>query len=1041
VKKRSFIIFIASFIFCNTLLFAQNKPTQYIWSHTTTDQSKNAKLDTSQGYATTAPVINIPKSNITDAKKYKTLKNIPNAGIDDEVAAVFLCITGEENSFNSEDRWTCSLQLEAAFANNFLNSTQKKNIVEKLTYKLTDNDVGSAWAAIMLSVIAQYEPLESNLQSKIKEIFNSVNNSEYSLATRQGIAEGLGLLGSSQTGKIIKALKELSTKYNTLDTLKRLGVENIDRNISKEKAETEAVANSLFKALAFIWTRENDTQAKNTLLSYMRYGGLSSSYSSMKEYPFNFAIYATFVAGEYSFRESYEFLEALSTWQNRRYQGIWAIEIEVSQNAWKTLPEYIRKAKGIKYPEIGTKSKVATWTLWSVLAIRDAFAGYLTGELASSSVIARLYGTEVAATQSLLAADIGYLVANRYGTTGAYELGLMMVRQEYASVAVNSEIIKTTNRILSKVKVFTDKFKGSVNKIKILIKRKPTKPNPIPYKLNNEFTDGEPLYYIDDSIYYYEKNSGMFMKKDVPNRRFFRNEITGEMKEDVNYKPETEAYSGISKSSSTDNNTYNNDIFVGKASLENLPSDFSLKGKRILVISEYNKTAGFGDAIVDTTNNGHDLMTLLTNNKYDFVFLDFSSSYNSIKGREFIRIVRDYDTNVPVIADAVDSRVTNNYLWKRGFSGRISNFTQLEKNEKQNVMAVWSKSKNKFYEETIEEAVSENGNIFNPKIFLGEGETVANPLDLLKGKKILIVDDNATASLAAKPFLEKYGVIVETATDEPEFKNLFTKNKYDLVFMDLSFPNTPKLGEELVAYIRNIDTNIPVIANTGNISQKLDPHLWNQWFSGRLENGFGLNGIDKNGIPQEINKIAVWLKAINKKYEQPMVNTSITSTSSKIVEATISEPGNSFDLNTFLGHGVKPSGFSLEGKKVLIVDDNYMKQVISKTYLEEHSAIVEIAVNEDEFLPLITKNKYDFVIMDLEGSSDPRLGEKLATYIRKLDKDVTIIANTATPEKYPDQHLWEVGFNGRFENLFGLNKIDEADMMGVWFKARNKYSQ
>lgn len=81
--------------------------------------------------------------------------------------------------------------------------------------------------------------------------------------------------------------------------------------------------------------------------------------------------------------------------------------------------------------------------------------------------------------------------------------------------------------------------------------------------------------------------------------------------------------------------------------------------------------------------------------------------------------------------------------------------------------------------------------------------------------KILIVEDEEGINEIEKKYLEKEGYIVDQAFDGQEALNLFEKNTYDLVLLDLMLPKVS--GEEVMEYIRSI-SNTPVIM----ISAKVD---------------------------------------------------------------------------------------------------------------------------------------------------------------------------------------------------------------------------
>lgn len=87
---------------------------------------------------------------------------------------------------------------------------------------------------------------------------------------------------------------------------------------------------------------------------------------------------------------------------------------------------------------------------------------------------------------------------------------------------------------------------------------------------------------------------------------------------------------------------------------------------------------------------------------------------------------------------------------------------------------------------------------------------------LLKGIKILLVEDNEFNQILAKSILKNKGMLVDTANDGLESIEILKEKKYDLILMD---EQMPKLGGiEATQIIRNeLKIKTPIIAITANI--------------------------------------------------------------------------------------------------------------------------------------------------------------------------------------------------------------------------------
>jgi signal transduction histidine kinase len=88
-------------------------------------------------------------------------------------------------------------------------------------------------------------------------------------------------------------------------------------------------------------------------------------------------------------------------------------------------------------------------------------------------------------------------------------------------------------------------------------------------------------------------------------------------------------------------------------------------------------------------------------------------------------------------------------------------------------------------------------------------------LQILSGKRILIVDDDELNKALATYILENYDVDIDDASNGKEALEKITEENYDLVLMDLHMPEMG--GIEVVSLIRKRRIDVPVIAITGNV--------------------------------------------------------------------------------------------------------------------------------------------------------------------------------------------------------------------------------
>jgi len=137
----------------------------------------------------------------------------------------------------------------------------------------------------------------------------------------------------------------------------------------------------------------------------------------------------------------------------------------------------------------------------------------------------------------------------------------------------------------------------------------------------------------------------------------------------------------------------------------------------------------------------------------------------------------------------------------------------------------------------------------------------------------------------------------------------------------------------------------------------------------------------------------------------------------------ISEPGKGaefyFEIELLKGEEkslkvIEPkSNFNLEEikfRKILVVEDNTVNQLVMKRILKSSGLEIEIADNGRIGLEKVLENKYDIVFMDLLM---PEMdGYEAASEIRKAGIKIPIIALTADVMKGVEEKTKEAGMNG-----------------------------
>lgn len=99
----------------------------------------------------------------------------------------------------------------------------------------------------------------------------------------------------------------------------------------------------------------------------------------------------------------------------------------------------------------------------------------------------------------------------------------------------------------------------------------------------------------------------------------------------------------------------------------------------------------------------------------------------------------------------------------------------------------------------------------------------------------------------------------------------------------------------------------------------------------------------------------------------------------------------------------------LKGKRVLLVEDNELNQMVASQFLKSADVVVEVAVNGEEAYQKVAEQQYDLVLMDIQM---PILdGYAASRKIRENGMDVPIVAMTAHAMEGELQRCKSAGMN------------------------------
>ncbi|HUR09998.1 MAG TPA: ATP-binding protein [Flavitalea sp.] len=115
-------------------------------------------------------------------------------------------------------------------------------------------------------------------------------------------------------------------------------------------------------------------------------------------------------------------------------------------------------------------------------------------------------------------------------------------------------------------------------------------------------------------------------------------------------------------------------------------------------------------------------------------------------------------------------------------------------------------------------------------------EKKVSTLPSLKGTKVLVAEDSPLNMTITRKFLERWDVEIHEATNGKEAVDLFVKNEYDLLLIDLDMPVMD--GYQALEEIRKTDATIPAIAFTAAVFPNMLEQLKAKGFSDFMQKPF-----------------------------------------------------------------------------------------------------------------------------------------------------------------------------------------------------------
>jgi two-component system sensor histidine kinase/response regulator len=297
------------------------------------------------------------------------------------------------------------------------------------------------------------------------------------------------------------------------------------------------------------------------------------------------------------------------------------------------------------------------------------------------------------------------------------------------------------------------------------------------------------------------------------------------------------------------------------------------------------------------------------------------------------------------------------------------------------------------------------GSTFWFTAYLGKGEGKARRVVTpdLRGRRLLVIDDNAQAREVLSSMLESMTFKVDAAPSGQEGIELVRQaaqrgEPYDTVFVDWQMPGMDGIeaGRRILA--------LP------NLSPP--PHLV-------MVTAYGREEVMKQAEETSFESVLI----------KPVTPSMLFDS---VVQALSS--GERTDAGT---HGSTSVGFNFEsirGARVLLVEDNELNREVATGLLEGAPVTVSAADNGEVAIRMLNENKYDMVLMDMQMPVMDGLAATHAIRQNSQFKDLPIIAMTANVMAGDRERCLKAGMNDHLAKPIDPDKLFDALLR--WIPAR-----
>ncbi len=272
--------------------------------------------------------------------------------------------------------------------------------------------------------------------------------------------------------------------------------------------------------------------------------------------------------------------------------------------------------------------------------------------------------------------------------------------------------------------------------------------------------------------------------------------------------------------------------------------------------------------------------------------------------------------------------------------------------------------------------------------------SVAVRLDL-RGKRVLVVDDNEIARQILSEVLESLGLVAESVVSGQEALARDVTG-YDIILMDWKMPGMTGLEASRELKARHGKATPPIIMVTNYGREEVRAQACS----------LGLHGF--------------LVKPVTPSLLLDAISHALAGDSPQLVRAA---------------SGQRPS-LRFEGVRVLLVEDNAINQQVATELLEQLGIEVTLANHGREALELLDRETFDLVFMDLQMPEMDGYEATAALRAQERFRELIIVAMTAHAMAGDRERCLEAGMNDHLTKPIDPAALVEA--LRLWLPGRGR---